>query len=90
MLMRPHHLLMIKAVNSARDRSKQNWIFTQIWFFPAILWATGDAGLFGHGCVGQLVGFFLGWLVLGRGRALSVGEVKFIGQILPESKYVSP
>ena len=44
------------------------------------------------GCLGldalwQLVGFFLGWSGgLGRGRALSVGEVKFTGQILPENK----
>jgi len=46
------------------------------------------------GCLGmdalwQLVGFFLGWSGgLGRGRALSVGEVKFTGQILPENKRV--
>jgi len=41
------------------------------------------------GCLGldamwQLVGFFLGWLGLpGRGRALSTGEVKFSGEVLP-------
>ncbi len=44
------------------------------------------------GCLGldamwQLVGFFLGWLGgLGSGRALSVGEVKFNGQILDSTK----
>ena len=44
------------------------------------------------GCLGldamwQLVGFFLGWLGgLGRGRALSVGEVKFSGQVLDTAK----
>ncbi len=44
------------------------------------------------GCLGldamwQLVGFFLGWLGgIGRGRALSVGEVKFSGQVLRTAK----
>ena len=47
------------------------------------------------GCLGmdglwQLVGFHLGWLGgLGRGRALSVGDVKFTGQILPTAKLVT-
>ena len=47
------------------------------------------------GCLGmdalwQLVGFFLGWSGgLGRGRALSVGEVKFTGQILPSNNLVT-
>ena len=47
------------------------------------------------GCLGmdglwQLVGFHLGWLGgQGRGRALSVGDVKFTGQILPSAKLVT-
>ena len=47
------------------------------------------------GCLGldamwQLVGFYLGWLGgKGKGRALGVGEVKFVGQILPTSKKVT-
>ena len=47
------------------------------------------------GCLGldalwQLVGFFLGWSGgPGKGRALGVGEVKFSGQVLPDSKLVS-
>src|SRR5215831_5901114 len=47
------------------------------------------------GCLGldamwQLVGFFLGWLGgLGKGRALGVGEVKFIGEVLPSARVVS-
>ncbi len=47
------------------------------------------------GCLGldalwQLVGFFLGWLGSpGRGRALGVGEVKFIGEVLPNAKLVT-
>ncbi len=41
------------------------------------------------GCLGldalwQMLGFFLGWLgAPGRGRALSVGEVKFSGMVVP-------
>jgi 3-hydroxyacyl-[acyl-carrier protein] dehydratase/trans-2-decenoyl-[acyl-carrier protein] isomerase len=44
------------------------------------------------GCLGmdglwQLLGFTLGWLGgPGSGRALSVGEVKFSGQVLPTAK----
>ena len=44
------------------------------------------------GCLGldglwQLTGFFLGWRgMLGRGRALGVGEVKFTGMVTPASK----
>ena len=46
------------------------------------------------GCLGldalwQLVGFFLGWSgAAGRGRALGVGEVKLMGQVLPTAKKV--
>ena len=46
------------------------------------------------GCLGldalwQMLGFFLGWLGgEGRGRALSVGEVKFSGMVLPHIKLV--
>ena len=47
------------------------------------------------GCLGldalwQLLGFFLGWTgAPGRGRALSVGDVKFTGEVLPEAKTVA-
>jgi len=47
------------------------------------------------GCLGldamwQLVGFHLCWQgLLGRGRALGVGRVKFSGQVLPTSKKVT-
>ncbi|MEM8552040.1 MAG: bifunctional 3-hydroxydecanoyl-ACP dehydratase/trans-2-decenoyl-ACP isomerase [Pseudomonadota bacterium] len=46
------------------------------------------------GCLGldalwQMLGFFLGWLgAPGRGRALSVGAMKFSGQVLPSVKKV--
>lgn len=47
------------------------------------------------GCLGldalwQLLGFFLAWSGhRGRGRALGVGEVKFVGQVLPTAKLVT-
>ena len=46
------------------------------------------------GCLGldalwQLVGFYLGWAGHdGKGRALGVGEVKFTGQVLPQTETV--
>lgn len=46
------------------------------------------------GCLGldalwQLLGFYLGWTgAPGKGRALSVGEVKFTGMVTPEVKVV--
>ncbi len=47
------------------------------------------------GCLGldalwQLIGFFLGWMGgPGHGRALGAGEVKFTGQVMPDSKLVT-
>lgn len=47
------------------------------------------------GCLGldalwQLLGFFLGWTgAPGRGRALSTGEVKFSGQVLPSARLLT-
>ena len=66
-------------------------IHPDLWFFACHF--PGDPVM--PGCLGmdglwQLVGFHLGWLGgLGRGRALSVGEVKFTGQILPSAKLVT-
>ena len=65
-------------------------IHPDLWFFPCHF--EGDPvmpGCLGMDALWQLVGFFLGWSGgQGRGRALSVGEVKFTGQILPENKRV--
>ncbi len=60
------------------------------WFFACHF--PGDPVM--PGCLGldamwQLVGFFLGWRGnLGKGRALGCGEVKFTGEILPDSRKV--
>ncbi len=61
-----------------------------LWFFECHF--KGDPVM--PGCLGldamwQLLGFNLGWLGhKGRGRALGVGEVKFIGQVLPTGKII--
>ena len=57
----------------------------QLWFFKCHF--ENDPvmpGCLGMDALWQLVGFYLGWSGgLGRGRAISVGQVKFSGQILP-------
>ena len=61
-----------------------------LWFFPCHF--HGDPVM--PGCLGldalwQMTGFFLGWLGSpGRGRALSVGGVKFSGMVEPHIKHV--
>ncbi|MCC6207295.1 MAG: 3-hydroxyacyl-[acyl-carrier-protein] dehydratase FabA [Gammaproteobacteria bacterium] len=66
-------------------------ITPDLWFFACHF--EGDPVM--PGCLGldamwQLVGFFLGWLGQpGQGRALGAGEVKFSGQITPETRLVT-
>ena len=61
------------------------------WFFDCHF--VGDPVM--PGCLGmdglwQLVGFFLGWAGgTGRGRAISVGEVRFSGQVQPDAKLLT-
>ena len=61
-----------------------------LWFFPCHF--HGDPVM--PGCLGldalwQMLGFFLAWLGSpGKGRALSVGEVKFTGMVVPSVKKV--
>ena len=65
-------------------------IHPDLWFFGCHF--EGDPVM--PGCLGvdalwQLVGFSLGWRGgQGHGRALGSGEIKFTGQITPESKKV--
>ncbi len=61
-----------------------------MWFFDCHF--RGDPVM--PGCLGldamwQLIGFYLGWVGgLGKGRALGAGELKFFGQVTPESKKI--
>lgn len=61
-----------------------------LWFFGCHF--EGDPVM--PGCLGldalwQLLGFYLGWTgAPGSGRALGLGELKFTGQVLPETKLV--
>ena len=61
-----------------------------LWFFPCHF--KGDPVM--PGCLGldalwQMLGFFLGWLgAPDRGRALSLGAVKFTGMVLPTAKLI--
>ena len=61
-----------------------------LWFFSCHF--KGDPVM--PGCLGldamwQMLGFFLGWLgAPGRGRAVSVGMVKFSGMVLPSVKKI--
>jgi len=62
----------------------------ELWFFKCHF--IGDPVM--PGCLGldamwQLLGFYLGWTgAPGSGRALGLGELKFSGQVLPETKLV--
>lgn len=62
-----------------------------LWFFQCHF--EGDPVM--PGCLGldalwQLLGFYLGWTgAPGSGRALGLGELKFTGQVLPETKLVT-
>jgi 3-hydroxyacyl-[acyl-carrier protein] dehydratase/trans-2-decenoyl-[acyl-carrier protein] isomerase len=59
-----------------------------LWFFPCHF--KGDPimpGCLGLDALWQMLGFFLGWTgAPGKGRALSVGEVKFSGMVTPSVK----
>ncbi|MBX4181030.1 bifunctional 3-hydroxydecanoyl-ACP dehydratase/trans-2-decenoyl-ACP isomerase [Sodalis sp. CWE] len=95
----PNMLMMDRVIKMTEDGGNYNKGFVEaeldihpdMWFFSCHF--IGDPVM--PGCLGldamwQLVGFHLGWLGgEGRGRALGVGEVKFTGQILPNTKKVT-
>ena len=76
------------GVNGKGNVEAEFDIKPDLWFFKCHF--EGDPVM--PGCLGmdglwQLLGFTLGWLGgPGSGRAISVGEVKFTGQVLPTAK----
>ena len=84
----------IVSINSDGGKYKQGKIIAELditedlWFYKCHF--EGDPVM--PGCLGldalwQMLGFFLGWLNRpGPGRALSVGEVKFSGEVKPAGK----
>lgn len=60
-------------------------ITPNLWFFDChFISDPVMPGCLGLDAMWQLLGFYLGWRGNpGRGRALGVGEVKFVGQVLP-------
>ena len=84
----------IKKISSEGGESNKGIILAELdikpdlWFFGCHF--VNDPVM--PGCLGldamwQLLGFYLGWLgEKGRGRAISVGNVKFSGMILPDTK----
>ena len=63
-------------------------VSADLWFYNCHF--EGDPimpGCLGLDALWQMLGFFLGWLGLpGPGRALSVGEIKFAGEVKPDGK----
>ena len=66
-------------------------IHPNLWFFNChFLKDPVMPGCLGMDALWQLSGFYLAWLGCpGRGRALGCGEVKFSGQVTPESQKVT-
>ena len=92
-------MLMMDRITEISDEGGENGkghvvaefdIKPNLWFFDCHF--EGDPVM--PGCLGldalwQLTGFNLGWRgMIGRGRALGVGEVKFTGMVTPEIKLV--
>ncbi len=98
-LPKPNMLMFdrITDVRSSGDKAGTGYVIAEqdispdLWFFGCHF--QDDPVM--PGCLGldalwQLTGFYLAWSGhLGKGRALGVGEVKFVGQILPTNKKVT-
>lgn len=65
-------------------------ITPDLWFFACHFPADPVMpGCLGLDAMWQIIGFWLGWSGLpGKGRAVGVGEMKFRGQITPETRLV--
>ena len=65
-------------------------INTDLWFFKCHF--LGDPimpGCLGLDALWQMLGFYLGWLGYpGKGRALGVGEIKFVEEIKPDKELI--
>ena len=63
-------------------------IKSDLWFFDChFINDPVMPGCLGLDAMWQLLGFYLGWLgEKGKGRAISVGNVKFSGMVLPQTK----
>lgn len=93
------HMLMIDRVTKMNERGgrfNRGFIEAELdinpnlWFFSChFINDPVMPGCLGLDAMWQLVGFYLGWIgAKGKGRALGVKDVKFIGQILPTTKKV--
>ena len=92
----PPMLMFEKITNIASDGGTNNKgviqaemaIKPDLWFFDChFIDDPVMPGCLGLDAMWQLLGFYLGWLgEKGRGRAISVGNVKFSGMILPQTK----
>ena len=92
----PPMLMFDKITNiSSKGGSKNKGIIKaemeikpDLWFFDChFIDDPVMPGCLGLDAMWQLLGFYLGWLgEKGRGRAISVGNVKFSGMILPQTK----
>ena len=92
----PPLLMLDRIVNISEEGGKfgrgeiiaEYDINPELWFFDCHF----ESDPVMPGCLGldamwQLLGFFMGWTgALGQGRALSVGQVKFTGQVLKTAK----
>ena len=92
----PPMLMFDKITNISSDGGSKNkgvikaemGIKPDLWFFDChFIDDPVMPGCLGLDAMWQLLGFYLGWLgEKGRGRAISVGNVKFSGMILPQTK----
>jgi len=87
----------ITEVNTTGGTFKKGEIVSEmdvnpdLWFFKCHF--LGDPimpGCLGLDALWQMLGFYLGWLgYSGKGRALGVGEIKFVEEVKPDKKLIT-